>query len=342
MADPATPTPVAPESAPRSVGEDPPGTGDETSNFVLDAFEPMTSDLGEQEYLPEVHQPPVAQEPTAPAVPTTPTAAQPSATPVATPPVEPKAPVVPRPAEPQGAPQQADPAASAPVPAVQPQAAVPTAPVQAPAPSGPAPGDFGAIAEGLRASQAVFTKKLAETEYKLSKEDKEAMGLDDVQAEKFEHFAANVHVNAVGTVLRTVASQMPALMERYLQTKQVAQSNEDKFFGAWPQLKEHKTTVETLARAYRMTQPQATEEQFIKMVGSMAVTALGLQAQAPAAPQVPAVQTPGRVVRPNGTAAFVPARAANAPAGGPAPVQVNPWDMGTQFIASDDAGHFDN
>ena len=344
-------TPTA-EGSTTGIAADPNGAPDETSDFVLDAFEQLTND-GDQYELPEVHQPPVSEEPVVetPAAPVqtppqgvTPPVQQVQATP---PPVQPQAVTPPQGAvEQPGVVQQPTPPVAAqtpqpPVQAAQVPATIPQVPQQAP--SGPAPGDFSAIAEGLKQSEKIFTAKLAETEYALTKEEKDALGFDDTQAAAVASLAARTHVNAVGTVLRTIAQQMPAMMNRHLQVQNAAKGAEDAFYGQWPQLKEHSQTVMQLGQAYRNAHPTASQDDFIKMVGAMSVTALGLHVQTPptAQPQVPQVQVPGRIVgtRPQ---AFQPAGAANAPANGRLPqTQANPWEEASMFILNDDAGTFD-
>lgn len=334
-APPAAPIPAeAPAAAPvESVA--PPGEAREIETdemkFVLNAFDPMNSDLNEEEILelpgsqapveavPQSGTPPVQTSPTPPV-------AVASPTPTPQPQVVPGAPQPS--ATPTTAPQQTAPTAAVPDGGVEPSKIL------------------DQLAEQVAQQQETFTKALAETQYKIDDKDAEALGFLPEQAKSIAALQAKVHVNVVSSMTQMLSKQLPVMVQGLLTARDKSREAEDRFYGTWPQLRgaEKQGTLRQVMATYRQMNPQALEGDFIKTTGAMACAILGIPLQQAGAPavQAPQVQTPGPIVRQtSGLPAFAPAGTSTAPPGAHPSPQLNEWDRIARIINADDQGAFD-
>src|SRR5215831_956123 len=126
------------------------------------------------------------------------------------------------PVEAREAPQPGQPPATAQPPEAQP--AVPQAPVPPPAPAAePDPQvTFQTLSQQLDENLGAFQNVLAERVYQISDKD-----LDDLQTEPkkvYSQMMARVHINAVSSVMRTVAQQMPVVVAGMLRAHTMNQA----------------------------------------------------------------------------------------------------------------------
>jgi len=129
---------------------------------------------------------------------------------------------------------------------------------------------------------------------------REEYKLDEEAARRFEadpaatlpELAAQLHVRVYDAVFASIQQLIPQMVEAVLAQRERVQSFEQRFYERWPQLREHRATVERFLQAYRMAVPNASEDELIRNVGAQAVIALQLPIEAkqqePAAPQPPA------------------------------------------------------
>jgi hypothetical protein len=249
------------------------------------------------------------------------------------------------PIEAREAPQPAPPAVEQPPAGVQPVA--PAAPTVAPAPAQPETDPqtvFQEMSRQLDENLGAFQTALADRVYTISDKD-----LDDLQTDPKKVYAqmmARVHINAVSSVMRTVAQQMPVVVSGMLRAHAQNQAAEGRFWDSYPQLNRtdprQRQLVGQIARTVRALNPQMTEADMVRLTGTQAVVMLGLQGQPgavpPAQPQA-APQMPGRRVRQT-PAAYQPAAARAQPAAPQAPRR-NQWDVMAQLMQYDNQGVFD-
>lgn len=243
------------------------------------------------------------------------------------------------PATPEAAPAapaaatEADPAAAPAEPPVD-----PNAPPAAPTPQEQAPADeVGAslplaepqtIAAAFEANAATMIDALSR-DYALTEEEAIAFEANPVQA--LPRLAATVHHRVVTAAMRQMSQIIPAMVERLTEAKQRSSENQDKFYKAWPALKDPKyaKTVKQIAATYRQMNPLTTLDDMIRAVGPMAMHACGVPMTngAPATPALP------RGVSPNGlqpagngqtSPVFSPAVAAPTPSV-PTPPEADEW-----------------
>ena len=127
---------------------------------------------------------------------------------------------------------------------------------------------------------------------------REEYRLDEEAARRFEadpaatlpELAAQLHVRVYDAVFASIQQMIPQMVEAVLAQRERVQSFEQRFFERWPQLREHKATVERFLQAYRMAVPTASEDELIRNVGAQAVIALQLPIEAKQ--QEPAQQAP--------------------------------------------------
>lgn len=209
---------------------------------------------------------------------------------------------------------------------------------------------FAVAQEALAAQEAQFTDALAEKVYPISDEQMQGLLSGEAGSGKaVSKLLAQVHINAVSSVMRVVSQQMPVMVGGLLQFQKLVTDRETQFWAANPHLdaKQHAQYVPPIANAYKQLNPNADAATIDKMVGLMIAAHLGIQPQQPnqQQQQKPAAQqTPGRVVRQRGAPAFSPAVAnGGAPQGNAAPQgSGNPWaDFAEDFIRSE-AGAFDH
>lgn len=190
-------------------------------------------------------------------------------------------------------------------PAEEPPAETPTAPVPEPAPVLTAEQ----VQQQYQTWRSEQEAQLAQHHYAIDEET--AKRLDEEPGVAIPQLMARVHVDSMVSTLGYVANQLPAMIDRAIAQRETRSSDEDKFFERWPTLnvEEHGEAIKLLGGAYRVVNPGATPEQFIRDVGAQTMVAFGLAlGNTPPAeePEVPA-QKP-----------FTPANA-SPPSSGPAP-----------------------
>lgn len=295
---PTTGTPPPSSGTPQTSETSAPSSGAEDLEFMFTTTEtPSDSDLG-----------------LAPA-PTPQPAVQPAAPP-ATPPVQPQAPA---PAVVQEPPAQT----AGQQPPAQPPASGPEVP------AGLDRYDPAQLAQALAANEPQLVEALAGQVLKLSPQEVEALETNIVDA--IPRLMARVLVQAQKSALTQMANIMPMMIQRQTEVLRKANSAEETFYKAWPQLNmaTHGQMVRNYAAVFRQMHPQSTLQDLIQHVGPMVMMAAKVSPQAPG---VPPVQVPGQTpvaARPNGRppppSPFVPAMG-GAPVPGSTQSELNPWE----------------
>lgn len=152
---------------------------------------------------------------------------------------------------------------------------------------------------------------LATHHYKLTQEELDQ--LDENPGEFIPKIMSKVYLDAVTATLSQVVQYMPQMVRQVNEQSTKAVKTEDKFYEAWPDLRNHHATVVRIGQVYRNLNPNASVEDFINEVGAQTMVALRMQ---------PPAQTP--TAKPNGNAAQAQAAraapfrpAAVSPAGAP-------------------------
>lgn len=297
----SSPTPQAPQApATPAPSKAEPGLRDDPEASASDAFN--TSDFflhdGDTNF-PQEEAPPVAVPAQTPA-----------------PGVEVKPPVGAEPAVP------ATPAA----PAVEPAAPGPTQKPQL------SVSDPGSIAQALISQEGPAIDHLAETMFKLSAAEVEALESDAVGT--IPKLMARAVVKAQINMLSSLAAMVPAMIQQSVSQMQTNSQNLRSFYQKFPQLKvaEHGPIVERVARSYRQMNPGVSREQMMEDVGAMVLTLAKIPAT------VPGTVTPASPFRANGNppqpSPFVPASAGVAAA--PAAKVEEPWGFLDPTMGSDE------
>lgn len=155
--------------------------------------------------------------------------------------------------------------------------------------------------------------------------------VDDKMREEFEadpytaipKVAAKIFLSAVEASARAVENALPQLLEQHLRGRDANTAAEEKFFGAWPALREHKSEIEQVGVAYRAVNPKCTQEDFIRDVGALVAVRKGIPLVGPgvtAQVETPPKRTPIPPATPVGVAS----------PGGVSPVVPNIWaDLAT-------------
>lgn len=329
--------PTSPETSPpgttqtsTSAPASPPSSETQTADdFVLQAFS-QTEHFNEGDDNNNADSPPVQ-----PAVVSPPAGSSPSTEQQAAPAAQPSS--SPQPVQQTQQPPQGQPTAQS-VAAPPAQTAQPVVPAAAPqeqpqtqqqsTPAATPQASFDQLAAEIDKSKDKFVDILAEHIYKM--DDKLAEQLSVEPDKAVPKLLANAHVNIVQNVLRTVAQQIPAVVNGLLEARRVQTELEDKFYSKWPQLDrvKHDMTVRQLVAAYRQVNPQASTEDIMQMVGAQAILALNLTHTV-----VPPVQQAAPPVQPS---AFRSAAATSAVSPAPPQQNVNPFAaMGDQLFAED-------
>jgi len=152
---------------------------------------------------------------------------------------------------------------------------------------------------------------LATHHYKLTQEELDQ--LDENPGEFIPKIMSKVYLDAVTATLSQVVQYMPQMVRQVNEQSTRSTKTEDKFYEAWPDLRNHHATVVRIGQVYRNLNPNASVEDFINEVGAQTMVALRMQ---------PPAQTPA--AKPNGNAAQAQAAraapfrpAAVSPAGAP-------------------------
>lgn len=231
------------------------------------------------------------------------------------------------------APQQPAPAPAVQPAPVQPPGTVDGAPAS-PAPTGtpsPAAGptldpyDPGALSQALSQSEAQAIQHVADTVFKLSAEEVEALENDTVGT--VPKLLAKALVRSQMNLLQTMSRLVPAMIQRQTAVMKRQMEHEQKFYTRWPDIKQdtHGDLVTKYAVLYRQANPTLSTDEMIEAVGPMVMIAGKVTPSAApgasASPPSPMAPAPG--ARPQASP-FTPA----APfAGGPMapqPVELTP------------------
>lgn len=270
----------------------------DVADFVGSEGDPMTEGASGESGETPAPTPPAAPEGQEPVAPPAPAAV---ATPSAAPAPQASA-VIPPPTPPTAVPVAATPDMSQqPAPAPQPpQGQQPTAP----------PVDR--MAARTEAVKAIASK------YQLTEEQREAWAIEPEKV--VPQLVGELYADVFEAVFNTVYGMLPALMHAQQQAVRVQSEGEEAFYNEFPALRNaDKAVVIQYAQAYKVANPRATRDQFIKAVGTMASAALGLPVGQQAAP---APMPPSPVQRPP-----IPVRGASAPASGlPQQQQKTIWE----------------
>ncbi len=254
--------------------------------------------------------------------------ATPAATPIATPPTPAAAPQPPpvgaEPPKPAATPKPEPVAPAVPSPTVTPP---PGAPPTAAAPTLD-PYDPLALASELSKNEAMATEHVANTLFKLSAEDVEALEANVV--ETVPKLLARAFVKSQMVLLRQMGQMVPVMMQRQNKAIERNEKNSEAFYSRWPDIKkaEHGDLVNSYGAVYRQMHPDATKEQMIEILGPMVMMAAKIVPSGPsAAPKANGnpVATPTTAGRPPQPPPFVPATGGGAEVAPTGPGQ-EPWE----------------
>jgi hypothetical protein len=232
-----------------------------------------------------------------------------------------------------------EPAAPAPQPQPRPEPQPAAAPVAQPE-SQRRPGVAGYLDEMVQNKEQIV-QAVAEMRFKMSDEDVKAVEEDFVKA--LPVFAGRVWFEAYTSAVNFMNQQIPSIMRGEMQKFGRSFEAENQFYKAWPGLDrgKHHDHVKHFGRVYRQAYPQASVEDFIRDVGTMVASQLGLAnanrppaggGQGPAANGANGAGNARRVVD-----AFVPAGTGGGqqgrPAAGRSPAaNANPFEgLGMEF-----------
>lgn len=174
--------------------------------------------------------------------------------------------------------------------------------------------------------------------------DEMAEELEEAPEKALPRMAARLHFDIMVQTLNAVANQLPAAFESYMHSRDDNAKSEDAFFNAWPGLKsQDRSAIARISQAYRQSNPNASMEQFIQEVGTMASVALKVPLEA--APQAPAAGGNGATPPPAVAATpapeaesrpFVPAGGGGAARGGAPGGPTNPYEQVDAELFEDD------
>lgn len=118
--------------------------------------------------------------------------------------------------------------------------------------------------------------------------------------------AARVHLEVLDAVMGQLGSRVGQAIQQFTVAKEREDKASSEFFGAFPDLKEHKDAVLRVGAMFRAANPKATKEQAVKAIGEFVRQSLGLQAPAPVAPPPSAPANPFIPAAGNGGGAVTP------------------------------------
>jgi hypothetical protein len=162
------------------------------------------------------------------------------------------------------------------------------------------PADPVAIMHALVANEAAATAHIANTLFRLSPEEVEALETNAVAA--VPQLLAKGFVKSQVNLLQQLGQIVPKMMQRHIEAVRANSTNENKFYGRWPGLKSHGDLVKRLAVTYRQMNPSAPLNQMIEELGPIVMLAATLPMQ-----QLPGVPPGNGAVRAPQPTPFVPA-----------------------------------
>jgi len=123
--------------------------------------------------------------------------------------------------------------------------------------------------------------------------------------------AAKLHYEIATSLVQTMMSAMPTMLEQQMAAVQTRTANNEKFYSSWPTLKEAvaknpaaEGTIRSAIQAFRNANPNADLAAVIKGGGILAATMLGVPLEA--APPTPPPPAPPPPARPAGTGGSQP------------------------------------
>lgn len=162
----------------------------------------------------------------------------------------------------------------------QPEPQQPTPPEQTATPEPPQPEQTQEELEAaLREQQAAAETRLAEEFYALS-EDQQAEFESDAGV-AIPKLAARIHMAAAAGAVQHIMRNFPVWFKAAQEQFKREDANNQKFWDAWPDLnpEEHTHTVAQLGAAFRQVNPNASPDDFVRLVGAQAMLALGITPQ---------------------------------------------------------------
>jgi hypothetical protein len=129
-----------------------------------------------------------------------------------------------------------------------------------------------------------------------------SFAIDDATAEEIEanpkvalpKLAANIYLMAVENSFAAfnerMATMLPQTVAAVIESRKMADENTNKFFGAFPALKDHVDKIGPMAVTFRQLQPTLSAEEFIQKFGEYAHLALNIPKPAAVASAAPATQ----------------------------------------------------
>lgn len=120
-------------------------------------------------------------------------------------------------------------------------------------------------------------KLLAEHHYKLTEQD--VNELNENPAAYIPKAMSRVYLDCISASFQQFVNYLPRMVHQVLEVREATSKQENEFFTAWPDLKEHKETVLRLGAAYRQSNPAASMQDFINEVGAQSMVALRLVPQ---------------------------------------------------------------
>jgi hypothetical protein len=214
-----------------------------------------------------------------------------------------------------------------------------------PGEAGAVPDPFRVLAEEVGKQEEAFIQALAKQNYAISEEDHNAFLAGDTG--KLSVLCARIHTQAVGSVMRTISAYLPVVVNALVQQGRTEENREARFWDANPHLKksEHAQLLPKVLQTYNALNPGVDEAKRFREVGILMAQLHNIpigQPQVPVVQAVPAVRTPGPVVRSVSPPTYSPAGASGAPPASPVPNgPANPWADFTEFALATEQGRFD-
>lgn len=148
-------------------------------------------------------------------------------------------------------------------------------------------------AEDLQRNFAEFFAKsvgaLEQGVYALPPELAEQM--DTEPSKVIPRLAATLHMQVLTAAVTKVANMIPGILAMERQRQTIVDSTEQKFYGQYQELADHKDAVNQLARAFRQSNPTASFDEAAPIIAAMAKVQLGLVGSQPTQPQVQPTQS---------------------------------------------------
>lgn len=108
--------------------------------------------------------------------------------------------------------------------------------------------------------------------------EEQADNLIENPNEVLPQMMAKLYLDSYASIIQAVQANIPQMIQATMAQTQVEKTAETQFYSEWPQLNkpEYQDTLRRVADSYRVANPKATAEQFIKEVGAQGWVALRL------------------------------------------------------------------